>query len=49
MQADLDELRALIAKLPADARETADALDELARRFNYDRILELTRVALASA
>ena len=46
MQADLDELRALIAKIHADAPETADALDELARRFNYDLILELTQVAL---
>jgi CheY-like chemotaxis protein len=45
MQADLDELRALIAKISAEAPATAEALDDLARRFNYDRILELTQVA----
>jgi len=48
-QADLDELRALVAEIPPDARETAEALDELARRLDYDRILELSRVALTLA
>ncbi len=45
VQADLDELRRLIAQIAADEPTTAEALDELARRFSYDRILELTEAA----
>ena len=41
VQADLDEVRGLIARIRGDAREAADTLDELARGFSFDRILEI--------
>ena len=46
VQADLDEILGLVAEIRGPAPATADALDELARRFNYDQILALTRAAL---
>jgi CheY-like chemotaxis protein len=46
VRADLDEILALITELRAQAPGTAAALDDLARRFNYDQILALTRAAL---
>ena len=41
VQADLAEVRGLIARVRADARESADMLDELAQRFSFDQILEI--------
>jgi hypothetical protein len=48
VQADLDELLGAHRRdLANEAPATADALDDLARRFNYDQIVALTRAALA--
>ena len=41
VQADLDEVRDLIARVRSDAPEAAARLEELAARFNFDRILEI--------
>ncbi len=46
VQADLDEILGLITELRGQAPTTAAALDDLARRFNYDQIVALTRAAL---
>ena len=46
VQADLEEIRGLIAQIRGEAPDTADILDELARRFTYDRIIDLTQAAL---
>jgi CheY-like chemotaxis protein len=47
VQADLDEILGLIDHIRGEAPELAAALTGLARRFTYDRIIELTRTALA--
>ena len=47
VQADLDEILALIGRVQGEAPELAAALTGLAQRFTYDRIIELTRAALA--
>ena len=47
VQADLDEILGLVAEIREQAPTTATALDDLARRFNYDQIVALTRAALA--
>ena len=47
VQADLEEILGLLESIRADAPELAAALTGLARRFTYDRIIELTRAALA--
>ncbi len=41
VQADLDEVRGLIARVRDEASEAAALLDELAGRFSFDRILEI--------
>ena len=45
VQADLDEVRGLIARVRDDASEAAALLDDLAGRFSFDRILEIIEVA----
>ena len=47
VQADLDEVLGLVAQIRRDAPDTAAALDELARGFNFEHISALTRGALA--
>jgi len=47
IQADLDEILGLLEQIQPEAPELAAALTGLARRFSYDRIIELTRAALA--
>jgi len=46
VQADLEEILGLLEQLQGQAPELAAALTGLARRFTYDRIIELTRTAL---
>ncbi len=47
VQADLAEILGLLESIHAEHPELAAALTGLARRFTYDRIIELTRAALA--
>ena len=47
VQADFEEILGLIEQVRDEAPEAAAALTGLARRFTYDRIIELTRTALA--
>ncbi len=47
VQADLDDILSLIDQIRGEAPEVAASLTGLARRFTYDRIIELTRTALA--
>jgi len=47
VQADLEEILGLVEQVRDEAPEVAAALTGLARRFTYDRIIELTRTALA--
>jgi len=47
VQADLEEIQQLLEVLRGQAPELAAALAGLARRFTYDRIIELSQAALA--
>jgi hypothetical protein len=47
VQADLEEILGLLESIRAEHPDLAAALTGLAQRFTYDRIIELTRAALA--
>jgi len=49
VQADFEEILGLIEQVRGEAPEIAAALGGLARRFTYDRIIELSRTALAGS